>query len=95
MVFENAMFIGDPPLNIWSCKSCMGRAVSHLSFQHDTNDESKASVDTLIVATSSDSWSFQHFIDRVAAVCSQAQLVVPATKKVDTVIVSGGSQVNR
>ncbi|POM78041.1 Hypothetical protein PHPALM_4479 [Phytophthora palmivora] len=46
-------------------------------------------VDTLVVATSPDSWSFQHFIDRVAVVWSQAQLVIPTMKKSDTVIVSG------
>ncbi|KAF1788495.1 Glycosyltransferase AER61, uncharacterized [Phytophthora cactorum] len=46
-------------------------------------------VDTLVVATSPDSWSFQHFVDRVAVVWSQAQLVIPTVKKTETVIVSG------
>ncbi|KAF4317978.1 hypothetical protein JM18_007270 [Phytophthora kernoviae] len=94
MVFKNAVFRGDPPPDVWSDESCMGSAASHTSFVHDVNENStgnELSIDTLIVATSPDSWSFQHFIDRVAVVWSQAQLAVPTKKKVDTVIVSGKS----
>ncbi|RLN53299.1 hypothetical protein BBJ29_000455 [Phytophthora kernoviae] len=94
MVFKNAVFRGDPPPDVWSDESCMGSAASHTSFVHDVNENStgnELSIDTLIVATSPDSWSFQHFIDRVAVVWSQAQLAVPTKKRVDTVIVSGKS----
>ncbi|GMF29807.1 unnamed protein product [Phytophthora lilii] len=94
MVFENAVFRGDPPPDVWSDKSCMGGAASHTSFLHaatanDSSFDRNNSVDTLVIGTSPDSWSFQHFIDRVAVVWSQAQLVIPAKKKAETVIVSG------
>jgi hypothetical protein len=92
MVFSNAVFRGNPPPDVWSEQGCMGRAVSHASFAHGPKAremKTTTSVDTLVVATSLDSWSFQHFIDRVAVVWSQAQLVIPTTKKSETAIVSG------
>ncbi|GMF14441.1 unnamed protein product [Phytophthora fragariaefolia] len=92
LVFSNAVYRGDPPPDIWSDKGCMGHDVSHASFVQTLNDSELANltnVDTLVVATSPDSWSFQHFIDRVAVVWSQAQLVLPNTKKSKTVIVTG------
>ncbi|KAG7390438.1 hypothetical protein PHYPSEUDO_007961 [Phytophthora pseudosyringae] len=94
MVFSNAVYRGNPPPDIWSENGCMGHNVSHSSFVHDPNRNVSelgigTSVDTLVVATSPDSWSFQHFIDRVAVVWSQAQLVIPTEKKSDTVIVAG------
>ncbi|KAG7398107.1 hypothetical protein PHYBOEH_011663 [Phytophthora boehmeriae] len=93
MVFKNAVFRGDPPPDVWSDESCMGRAASHSSFMQEANSNSsfddKAAVDTLIIATSPDSWSFQHFFDRVGVVWSQAQLAIPMKKKSDTVVVSG------
>ncbi|OWY96241.1 hypothetical protein PHMEG_00033542 [Phytophthora megakarya] len=81
-------------MHIWSDHGCMGHDVSHTSFVHDLNRNdtgfvNETSVDTLVVATSPDSWSFQHFIDRVAVVWSQAQLVIPTLKKSDTTIVTG------
>ncbi|EGZ05580.1 hypothetical protein PHYSODRAFT_261939 [Phytophthora sojae] len=51
--------------------------------------ENATRVDTVVVATSPDSWSFQHFIDRVAVVWSQAQLVLPHAEKNETTIVTG------
>ncbi|KAE8881005.1 hypothetical protein PF005_g14611 [Phytophthora fragariae] len=92
MVFANAMYRGDPPPDIWSDKGCMGHDVSHASFMQAPNSselENATTVDTLVVATSPDSWSFQHFIDRVAVVWSQAQLVLPQIEKNDTIIVTG------
>ncbi|KAG2787406.1 hypothetical protein PC129_g11644 [Phytophthora cactorum] len=94
MVFANAVYRGDPPPDIWSEKGCMGHDVSHTSFEHDLNTNASdlaagTRVGTLVVATSPDSWSFQHFVDRVAVVWSQAQLVIPTVKKTETVIVSG------
>ncbi|KAJ8571997.1 hypothetical protein ON010_g4835 [Phytophthora cinnamomi] len=92
MVFSNAVYRGDPPPDIWSDKGCMGHDVSHASFMHkmySSELEDDTRVDTLVVATSPDSWSFQHFIDRVAVVWSQAQLVIPTMEKDGTVIVTG------
>ncbi|KAL3659723.1 hypothetical protein V7S43_015397 [Phytophthora oleae] len=94
MVFSHALYRGDPPPDIWSENGCMGHNVSHLSFVHDLKANAShlangSSVDTLVVATSPDSWSFQHFIDRVAVVWSQAQLVIPTTTKNGTAIVTG------
>ncbi|KAI9907011.1 hypothetical protein PsorP6_003314 [Peronosclerospora sorghi] len=92
MVFLNAAYRGNPPADIWTERGCMGHDVSHTSFVHDLNQTeatNSTNVGTLIVATSPDSWSFQHFIDRVAVVWSQAQLVIPTTRKNDTVILSG------
>ncbi|EEY64483.1 uncharacterized protein PITG_15708 [Phytophthora infestans T30-4] len=93
LVFSNASYRGDPPPDIWSDTGCMGHDVSHASFMHALNSNvselaNKTRVDTLVVATSPDSWSFQHFVDRVAVVWSQAQLVIPTMKKNDTTIVA-------
>jgi hypothetical protein len=76
LVFANATYNGDPPADTWSDQGCMGGRVSHLSFLNtdDAGDEGSTTVDTLIIATSPDSWSFQHFLDRVAVVWSQAEL---------------------
>ncbi|UIZ25125.1 hypothetical protein KXD40_007081 [Peronospora effusa] len=92
MVFLNAVYRGNPPPDFWSDVACMERNVSHMQFLHDLNESEQTTepiVDTLVIATSPDSWSFQHFIDRVAVVWSQAQLVIPTIKKKDTVILSG------
>ncbi|ETL25559.1 hypothetical protein L917_04360, partial [Phytophthora nicotianae] len=94
MVFSDAVYRGDPPPDIWSENGCMGHDVAHTSFVHNLNINvselgNGKNVDTLVVATSPDSWSFQHFIDRVAVVWSQAQLVIPAMRKNDTIIVAG------
>lgn len=92
MVSSNAVYRGDPPPDIWSDKGCMGHDVSHASFLERANAselENATRVDTVVVATSPDSWSFQHFIDRVAVVWSQAQLVLPHAEKNETTIVTG------
>ncbi|KAL7678516.1 putative glycosyltransferase 61 [Plasmopara halstedii] len=94
IIFSNAAYRGDPPPDIWSHNACMGTNASYMSFLHDldgnvTEQTNDISVDTLVIATTPDSWSFQHFMDRVVAVWSQAQLVIPTTAKKDTVIISG------
>ncbi|TDH71061.1 hypothetical protein CCR75_002806 [Bremia lactucae] len=94
MVFLNAPYQGEPRPDVWSPYACMGQNVSYASFLRNmtsnvTNTANKTSVETLVVATSPDSWSFQHFLDRVAVVWSQAQLVIPTIEKNDTIIVTG------
>ncbi|KAL7678582.1 putative glycosyltransferase 61 [Plasmopara halstedii] len=94
IIFSNAAYRGDPPADVWSPHGCMVENVSHASFLHNldgnvTELANDISIDTLVIATTPDSWSFQHFMDRVAAVWSQAQLIIPTTAKKDTVILSG------
>jgi hypothetical protein len=75
MVFQNAVYTGTPQADTWSADGCMSGAVKHDSFLKAAGDDKDfvADRDVLIIATSPDSWSFQHFLDRVAVVWSQAQ----------------------
>ncbi|KAF1788448.1 Glycosyltransferase AER61, uncharacterized [Phytophthora cactorum] len=84
MVFANAVYRGDPPPDIWSEKDAWAMtSPTRLLSMTDTNASDWQ------LERGPDSWSFQHFVDRVAVVWSQAQLVIPTVKKTETVIVSG------
>ena len=84
LIFSPGTFRGSPPADVWSDNSCMGRAVNHESFLSDTNDgdadgDEGEMEDILIIATSPDSWSFQHFLDRVTVTITQATLSFKST----------------
>lgn len=87
LVFANAVYRGTPPADVWSDSSCMGRVASHRHFLETT--ESISSKETVVIATSPDSWSWQHFMDRVTVVWSQAQWAMDEHDKGSLTIVSG------
>lgn len=75
LVFENAQFTGIPPPDIWSEDSCMGSRSDHRPFLDAVNvSELNDALETLVIATVPDSWSWQHFLDRVTVVWCQSML---------------------
>ncbi|VDC04716.1 unnamed protein product [Peniophora sp. CBMAI 1063] len=79
IIIANATYTGDPPADIWSDRACMSDGVSaqgiHVqepgTILTDEEYEAKYPVDNLLIATSPDSWSFQHFLDRVVHIIAQ------------------------
>lgn len=75
--------------------ACMGSSAQHSQFIHPINENLNSStgkdiLDSIVIATSPDSWSFQHFLDRVTVVWSQALLSSFIYQK--TAIVTGGDR---
>lgn len=73
LVFKDAMYTGQPPPDGWNAQAC-GIQSSHVSFLAPADSNIPAIHDTLIVATSPDSWSWQHFLDRLVIIVAQASL---------------------
>ena len=79
LVFSNTSYRGDPPPDNWAAtNSCglqdgAGTSASHKSFLKPS--ENLPIHDTIIVATSPDSFAWQHFLDRVTILIAQASLV--------------------
>ncbi|KAI0671329.1 hypothetical protein C8Q78DRAFT_1069047 [Trametes maxima] len=83
IVLANATYSGSPPADNWSDAACMSDGVSTSKLEtaptNASNNQFKTQseydeafpVDTLLVATSPDSWSFQHFLDRVTHIVAQ------------------------
>lgn len=73
LVIKSGVYTNDPPIDEWSESSCMGADVLHQALM---NPFSQADVEfdyeSAILATSPNSWSFQHFLDRVTHVVEQA-----------------------
>ena len=66
-------------------------AASHDSFFHSEteNPVETADFENLVIATSPDSWSWQHFLDRVSVVWSQAILSLSEQERKETAILAG------
>ncbi|KAI0649538.1 hypothetical protein C8Q79DRAFT_519183 [Trametes meyenii] len=83
LVLANATYRGSPPADSWSDAACMSDGVStaklettsanssNNNFETQSQYDEAFPVDTLLVATSPDSWSFQHFLDRVTHIIAQ------------------------
>lgn len=76
LVFENAQYTGIPPPDSWREDACLGGgAAAHTQFLNAVNmSEFDHVYETLVIATVPDSWSWQHFLDRVTVIFSQAVL---------------------
>lgn len=99
MVFRDAVYRGDPPADVWSNNGCMASGVSHESFLSSSSSSSSShedlkEVDVLVVAASPDSWSFQHFLDRVTIIMTQAQLILNGSPSDSGFSVVSGRQPN-
>ena len=87
LVFSNAAYNGLPASDAWMANSCLNPEVSHRSFGTEAAREpdpaaATAAVDSasdgmelpsISIAASPDSWSFQHFHDRVTHIILQGQ----------------------
>ncbi|KAK9765019.1 hypothetical protein K7432_006977 [Basidiobolus ranarum] len=90
LVFANAVYDGSPPPDEWSNVGCMNIAVSHDSFLQSPIPETKAfDHETLVIATSPDSWSWQHFLDRVTIVWSQSLFAINDHDRSNSSMISG------
>lgn len=93
LVFENAEFTGTPPPDIWSEDSCMGRRSDHKQFSSTLNHtELHDAFETLVIATVPDSWSWQHFLDRVTVVWSQSMLDAGSSFMAENITFISGRQ---
>ncbi|KAI0777507.1 hypothetical protein BD413DRAFT_181118 [Trametes elegans] len=83
IVLVNATFNGNPPADNWSDNACMSDGVTTAGLETaETNASTNMlatpgeydeafPTDALLIATSPDSWSFQHFLDRVTHIVMQ------------------------
>ncbi|KAI0781890.1 hypothetical protein C8Q75DRAFT_728354 [Abortiporus biennis] len=81
IILANATYAGNPPADSWVNEACMGDGVTTTGFGIDDHNNNLISqddynqtfpIDSLVIATTPDSWSFQHFLDRVTHVISQS-----------------------
>ncbi len=86
LVFKDTGYFGSPA-DSWSYSSCMGKEVSHSQFLNEvsTPDAHEA----ILIATTPDSWSWQHFLDRVTTLWAQALLVMDTSIISEVEVVSG------
>ncbi|KAK7001820.1 hypothetical protein R3P38DRAFT_3044665 [Favolaschia claudopus] len=70
-VFHNVKYSVNFGLDSWSPKSCMAPQVETSSMQSLSDPPTANS--TVIIAASPDSWSFQHFLDRVTHTLAQGR----------------------
>ena len=87
LVFKNTGYFGNPKADIWSDTSCMGQSVPHVQFLDEKN--SSDAHEAILLATSPDSWSWQHFLDRVTTLWAQAMLIMNQEDISKVEIVSG------
>ncbi|KAI8103543.1 hypothetical protein M9435_004878 [Picochlorum sp. BPE23] len=94
LVFENAQYTGIPPPDLWREDSCMGGgAASHKQFLNPVNvSEIGDAYEALVIATVPDSWSWQHFLDRVTVIWSQAMLGAEDSFKGDNITIVSGRE---
>ncbi|KAI0084403.1 hypothetical protein BDY19DRAFT_898587 [Irpex rosettiformis] len=79
IILANATYTGNPPADTWSDEACMSdgvslRGISVLAEDTQLTDAEYAAtypIDSLLIATSPDSWSFQHFLDRITHIVAQ------------------------
>ncbi len=76
LVFSNALYQGVPANDIWTA-NCMHPDVSHRGFGTDAADKAAPGdgmdFPSIAIAASPDSWSFQHFQDRVTHIILQGK----------------------
>ncbi|ORX88813.1 hypothetical protein K493DRAFT_290149 [Basidiobolus meristosporus CBS 931.73] len=92
LVFSNTQYTGSPPPDDWSSLACMSFGASHQSFlENPKSSEAKQQYDheTLVVATSPDSWSWQHFLDRVTVVWTQSLFAMDQETRDNATVLSG------
>ncbi|EIW58394.1 uncharacterized protein TRAVEDRAFT_58667 [Trametes versicolor FP-101664 SS1] len=83
VVLANATFKGNPPADLWVDDACMSDGVTTAGLATAPADaaintlatqaeyDAAFPVDTLLIATTPDSWSFQHFLDRITHIVAQ------------------------
>ncbi|EJD38873.1 hypothetical protein AURDEDRAFT_91769 [Auricularia subglabra TFB-10046 SS5] len=79
IIVANSTYAGIPRPDMWTEQTCMGGASSIVGLKYDPNAarlgpaeyDKQFPTDRLVIATSPDSWSFQHFLDRVTHVLVQ------------------------
>ncbi|KAF7325974.1 hypothetical protein MKEN_00448300 [Mycena kentingensis (nom. inval.)] len=85
-VFADAKYTRDTPQDSWRAEACMSYLVNtnpiHALTPADFKDEKEKVFPTAIIASSPDSYSFQHFLDRVAHVIAQGKHLYPVTEEV-------------
>lgn len=94
LVFSNASYQGAPAIDRWTSNTCMHPEVSHRAFGTETAEEAATSkgmdFPSISIAASPDSWSFQHFHDRVTHIILQGQHLTHP----DTVYITGREPVS-
>lgn len=76
LVFSNATYNGLPAMDSWDANSCMNPDVSHRTFGTQPPSEDLGAgleLPSVSIVASPDSWSFQHFHDRVTHILLQGQ----------------------
>uniref|UniRef100_A0A0G4GLZ1 Glycosyltransferase 61 catalytic domain-containing protein n=1 Tax=Chromera velia CCMP2878 TaxID=1169474 RepID=A0A0G4GLZ1_9ALVE len=95
LVFENVTLLGPPPEN-WGQTSCHGTEVSHRLFRGRTaaeveRAEAAGGADLVLFARGPDSYSFQHWVDRITHEIAQAEHIWGPLKRSGGVVkVIGG-----
>ncbi len=88
LVFSNALYQGMPANDIWT-SNCMHPDVSHRGFGTEAADTAAPGdgmdFPSIAIAASPDSWSFQHFQDRVTHIILQGKHLTHA----DTTYITG------
>ncbi|KAI0831877.1 hypothetical protein BC628DRAFT_1310600 [Trametes gibbosa] len=96
-VLANATYRGNPAPDVWTDRACMGDGVTtagletapaHATINTLTSLETYNAafpVDTLLIATPPDSWSFQHFLDRITHIVAQGYHFSPGLNALDVV----------
>jgi len=87
IVFKNAEYSGNPRPDTWEQDACMQESVSHFQFLKEVN--TTGAHEAIVLATTPDSWSWQHFLDRVTILWAQASLIIREEDFADIEIVSG------
>ncbi|EFC38113.1 predicted protein [Naegleria gruberi] len=97
LVFNNVYIDPIVDSDEWSENNCVGQSNSHLKFlkTNPTPLQTYESVDSLIISTSPDSFSFQHFLDRVTVVWGQATLENSETAGRKSSILAGKEPTNQ
>ena len=94
LVFGNASYKGLPAIDSWTSNSCMHPEVSHRAFGTEAAAEGAAAggmeFPSISIAASPDSWSFQHFHDRVTHIILQGKHLTHA----DTRYITGREPVS-
>jgi len=94
LVFGNASYNGRPGADSWTSNTCMHPEVSHKFFGTEAANTAAAKpgmdFPSISIAASPDSWSFQHFHDRVTHIILQGQHL----RGTDTTYITGREPVS-
>ena len=82
LIVRNGEYDGDPPVDAWTEAACMGADVLHQGLfpskedaSNDGNGDGDTTFESVILATTPNAWSFQHFLDRVTHVLEQVSTI--------------------